>query len=178
MALKPTIYKFEINLSDMDRHVYDTLNLTVAQHPSESVERMMARVLAYCLNACPELEFTRGVSATDEPDLWAHSLSGELLLWIDVGEPSADRLKKASRSGANAKVYSINTKSDVWWRQVKHDDLSISFYRLKWPELVALAKVTSRTMSLSISISDNSLFVSADETGLTVDVETLKEFEA
>jgi uncharacterized protein YaeQ len=178
MALKPTIYKFEINLSDMDRHVYDTLNLTVAQHPSESVERMMARVLAYCLNACPELEFTRGVSPTDEPDLWAHSLSGELLLWIDVGEPSADRLKKASRSGANAKVYSINTKSDVWWRQVKHDDLSISFYRLKWPELVALAKVTSRTMSLSISISDNSLFVSADETGLTVDVETLKEFEA
>ena len=178
MALKPTIYKFEINLSDMDRHVYDTLNLTVAQHPSESVERMMARVLAYCLNVSPELEFTRGVSATDEPDLWAHSLSGELLLWIDVGEPSADRLKKASRSGANAKVYSINTKSDVWWRQVKHDDLSISFYRLKWPELVALAKVTSRTMSLSISISDNSLFVSADETGLTVDVETLKEFEA
>ena len=127
MALKPTIYKFEINLSDMDRHVYDTLNLTVAQHPSESVERMMARVLAYCLNVSPELEFTRGVSATDEPDLWAHSLSGELLLWIDVGEPSADRLKKASRSGANAKVYSINTKSDVWWRQVKHDDLSIVF---------------------------------------------------
>ena len=93
MALKPTIYKMTIDLSDLERSKYQTLNLTVAQHPSESVERMMARVLAYCIDAHEQLEFTKGISATDEPDLWQHTLDGQLCLWIEIGEPSFDRIK-------------------------------------------------------------------------------------
>lgn len=69
MALKPTIYKFRIALTDMNRDHYDTLNLTVALHPSETEERMMARVLAYCLNAHPQLQFTKGISTANEPDI-------------------------------------------------------------------------------------------------------------
>ena len=98
VALKPTIYKFGISLSDLNRGHYETLNLTIAQHPSETVERMMVRVLAYCINANETLEFTKGVSAVDEPDLWHHTLDGQLSSWIDVGEPSVDRIKKATRS--------------------------------------------------------------------------------
>jgi uncharacterized protein YaeQ len=78
MALKPTIYKFCISLSDIDRNYYDTLNLTVARHPSETPERMMARVLAFCLNADEVLTFTKGLSEPDVPDIWAHTLDGEL----------------------------------------------------------------------------------------------------
>ena len=138
----------------------------------------MARVLVYCLNARPELEFTRGVSATDEPDLWAHSLSGELELWIDVGEPSLDRLKKASRSDGQVKVYSINTKSDVWWSQLNQEGLNVDFYRISWADLVALAEITTRTFSFSASISENSIYLSTDESNFTLDVETLKESQA
>ena len=69
MAIKPTIYKFRISLSDLNRNYYDTLNLTIALHPSETLERMMARVIAFCLNATENLTFTKGLSDIDEPDI-------------------------------------------------------------------------------------------------------------
>ena len=94
MSLKPTIYKMTIDLCDLERSKYETLNLTVAQHPSESVERMMVRVLAYCIDAHEQLTFTKGISAPDEPDLWQHTLDGQICLWVEVGEPSFDRIKK------------------------------------------------------------------------------------
>jgi len=94
MALKPTIYKLKITLADTDRDYYDTLTLTVAQHPSETLERMMARVLAFCLNAQEYLVFTKGLCAVEEPDIWARTLDDRLSLWIDVGEPTVDRIKK------------------------------------------------------------------------------------
>ena len=80
MALKPTIYKSRISLSDIDRHYYAALNLTLAQHPSETLERMMVRVLAYCINAQEQLAFTRGLCAVDEPDIWARTLDNQIAL--------------------------------------------------------------------------------------------------
>ena len=80
MAIKPTIYKFNIQLSDMDRAVYDDFNLTVAQHPSETLVRMCARVLGFCINSAVSLEFTKGVSAVDEPDLWLKEMNDEISL--------------------------------------------------------------------------------------------------
>ena len=73
MALKPTIYKFKIALTDLNRNYYDTLNLTIAQHPSETLERMMVRMLAFCINAQESLSLTKGLSTVEEPDLWAHT---------------------------------------------------------------------------------------------------------
>ena len=84
MALKPTIYKAQVELADSDRNCFDSLSLTIAQHPSETVERLAARLLAYCLNASRGVEFTRGLSTTEEPDIWRHSDSGELDLWIEI----------------------------------------------------------------------------------------------
>ena len=108
MALKPTIYKFGITLANIDENHYDTLNLTIARHPSESNERMMARVLAFCMNAQEGLSFTKGLSAVEEPDIWARTLDGRIALWIDMGEPTADRIKKAARLCPEVKVYSFN----------------------------------------------------------------------
>ena len=175
MALKPTIYKFEINLSDLDRGVYDQLNLTVAQHPSESVERMMARILAFCCNAGPGVQFTKGVSATDEPDIWQHDLSGQLQLWIDIGEPSFDRIKKSARQSGQLKIYSINTKSDIWWSKTedKVRTLPIEVFQLQWTELVALAKLVDRTNLLHITIADNECFVSSSSGDAALTLKTL-----
>ena len=96
MALKSTIYKFELAVSDLDRNYYDTLSLTVAQHPSESVERMMVRLLAYCLNAGEGIEFSKGLSDAYEPDLWSRAPDRRILLWVDVGEPATERIRKAA----------------------------------------------------------------------------------
>lgn len=161
MALKPTIYKFCISLSDTDRNYYDTLNLTVARHPSENLERMMARVLAYCLNADEALAFTKGLSEPDVPDIWAHTLDGQLSVWIDVGEPAVDRIKKATRLAKTVKVYSFNSKSSVWWTQTKdkYFELPASIYRFDPVGMKTLAGLAQRTMDCSITISGESAFV-------------------
>jgi len=119
VALKPTIYKLNISLSDLNRNYYDTLNLTIAQHPSETVERMMARVVAYCINAHEYLLFTKGLSDVDEPDIWLRTLDDQISLWIEVGEPSVTRIKKASRLSKATMVYCFNSKADVWWKQAE-----------------------------------------------------------
>ena len=163
VALKPTIYKIKISLSDIDGNHYDSLDLTIAQHPSESCERMMARVLAFCMNARENVSFTKGLSAVEEPDIWARTLDGRLDLWIDMGEPAFDRIKKASRLSPVVKVYSFNLKSDSWWakEQVKFKDLKVSVFQFNWKNIQALADLVKRTMDLSITISDNIVYISA-----------------
>ena len=161
MALKPTIYKFNVALSDLNRNYYDTLHLTVAQHPSENSERMMTRVLAFCLNAQENLTFTKGLSAIEEPDLWVRSLDDQLLLWVDIGEPAVDRIKKASRQARATKVYSFNSKSDVWWEQNKHklQRLNVSIYQFQWQDIQSLASLVERTMDCSVTITGNSAYI-------------------
>ena len=176
MAIKPTILKMTIDLSDLEHGKYQTLNLTVAQHPSETVERMMVRVLAYCIDAHEQLEFTKGISATDEPDLWQHTLDGQLCLWVEVGEPSFDRIKKSVRASKNVKVYSLNTKSHVWWGKLekKLTNLNLWVYRLQWTDVQALAALVQRTMSFSITINGNSAYIAAELGQVEIGWEVLK----
>ncbi|MBL8500829.1 MAG: YaeQ family protein [Nitrosomonas sp.] len=164
MALKPIIYKFKIALTDLNRPYYDTLNLTVAQHPSETLERMMARMLAFCLNAQESLTFTKGLSSAEESDLRAHTPDGRIALWIDIGEPAPERIKKATRIAQNVKVYSFNSKSDVWWmqEQAKFNPLNAAVFRFQWPDIQALAKLVQRTMDISVTVSEQSAYVAAE----------------
>lgn len=164
MALKPTIYKCNISVSDLNRDYYETLQLTVAQHPSETVERMMARVLVYCINADEHLAFTKGLSSVDEPDLWLKSLDGQIALWVDMGEPDAERVKKATRLSREVKVYSFNSKSDVWWSQGKDKfaALDASFFQLQWEEIKVLATLVTRTMDMSVTITGDSAYIAME----------------
>jgi len=176
VALKPTIFKFKISLSDLNRNYYDTLNLTVAQHPSETAERMMVRVLAFCLNAEEHLTFTQGLSAIDEPDIWRHTLDGQLALWIDVGEPAADRIKKATRLAQTVKVYSFNTKSNTWWTQVDthFKKLAVAVVQFDWGQIEALALLLQRTMDLSITITGDSAYIAAESGECEVEWQVLQ----
>lgn len=164
MALKPTIFKMNINLSDLNSDRYETINLTVAQHPSETSERMMARVLAYCLNTQEFLSFTKGLSVADDADIWAKNFADEFLLWVDVGEPAFDRIKKACRQAKETKIYSFNNKSDVWWQQSKANlsQLPVDVYQFEYTQIQALANLVQRTMTLSITVSGDTLYVAAD----------------
>lgn len=181
MAIKPTIYKFRISLSDLNQNYYDTLNLTIALHPSETLERMMARVLAYCLNAYmnsqEHLSFTRGLCDVDEPDIWLRSLDDQVLLWIDIGEPSTDRIKKATHIAEEVKIYSFNSKSGAWWEQEKNKlaRLKTSIYQFQWENIQSLARLVERTMDISVTLTANSVYVAAPSGECEVICNTLKE---
>lgn len=177
MALKPTIYKLQVSLSDLNRDVYDSFNLTLARHPSETMERMMVRVLGFCLNSGDQLVFCKGLSDTEEPDLWSHSLDGNLQLWIDVGEPSSERIKKSSRIAQNAKIYCFNSKAPTWWQQnrTQLEELPVDVYLFNWQQVQALAKICDRGMELSITVSGDSLFVASEQGECELFVESLQD---
>lgn len=165
MALRPTIYKLRIQLSDLNRDHYDSLNLTVAQHPSESLERMVARTLAYCINAQEHLAFTKGLSQADEPEIWVRAMDDAIALWIDVGEPEFDRIKKATRVASEVKVYSFNSKSDVWWSQVqsKFAQLNARVFQFERADMETLAGWVQRTMDWSVTITGDSAYVATEQ---------------
>lgn len=183
MALKPTIFKIRIALSDLNRDYYDSLNLTLAQHPSETVERMMVRVLAFCLNANEandtqeQLVFTKGLSSIDEPDIWLKTLDNQIKTWIEVGEPASERIKKATRLSEKVKIYCFNSKADVWWSQSqkKMNLLPVSVYSFDWESVVSLTKFVNRTMDISINISDDSVYVAAEQGECELKLTTLKQ---
>ncbi len=160
----------------MNRDYYDSINLTVALHPSEKLERMMARVIAFCLNAEETLTFTKGLSEIDEPDIWIKSYDDQVQLWIDMGEPSPERIKKSSRQAELVKVYSFNSKSDTWWQQTKNKINTISnvsYYQLDWISIQQLATFAARSMDWSISISEDTVYISAGDQACEVVVNKL-----
>ncbi|EAW41438.1 hypothetical protein MGP2080_01901 [marine gamma proteobacterium HTCC2080] len=116
MAIKSSIYKAKLNVTDMDRHVYQEYPLTIACHPSETEARMMLRVVAFALHAHERLEFGRGISTDNEPDLWQKSLSDDIELWIDLGTPDESRIRKASGRAHRVVLYVYGDRSvPVWW---------------------------------------------------------------
>lgn len=164
MALRPVIYKLHLNLSDLNRHVYQDFQLTIALHPSETHERMVARILAFALNADEQLVFTKGLSTVEEPDLWQKSLDGQTQLWIELGEPAVDRVKKASRIANRVKVYSFNSKSDVWWQQdaAKFKTLDADYIQFDSKQVQSLTAHIERTMKWYITVSENSASVNTE----------------
>ena len=164
MAIKPTIYKLDIALSDMEREHYDRLNLTIALHPSETLERMMVRVLAFCLNAQENLSFAKGLSTAEEPDIWGKTLDDQIELWIEIGEPSVERIKKATHIAKNVRIYCFNHKSDTWFAQArtKLEGMKAEIFQFQWAQIQNLAGLAERTMKLSVTVSGNSAFVATN----------------
>ena len=166
MAQKATIYKVELSVADMDRHYYETHNLTVAKHPSETDERLMVRLLAFALNAHEKLEFTRGLSSDDEPDIWQKTLSGELELWVTLGLPTEKIIRQSCGKANEVIVYCYGGRTaETWWEKVKNsttrfDNLQvINFSEMDTNEL---GRQVSRSMKLQVNIQDGDVMVSVD----------------
>lgn len=158
MASKATIYKAELQISDMDRHYYATHVLTLAQHPSETDERLMVRLLAFALHARERLEFGRGVSSDDEPDLWLRSLSGEIELWIDLGQPDEARIRRACGRARQVAIVTYSGRgADLWWEKTapalaRLDQLSV--VDLPYAAVQELGRMAERNMTLQCLIQD------------------------
>lgn len=168
MALQATVYHLRIDLSDVDRGVYEALDLRVARHPSESMPFMLTRVLAYALLYEEGIAFGKGLSTTEEPALWIRDLQGTVQAWIEVGTPSADRLHKASKATPRVVVFTHNDprllRDEAETRAI-HKAEQIEVYAVDPSFLDQLATLTDRNARWALLRNDNVLFVTiGDET--------------
>jgi uncharacterized protein YaeQ len=175
LALTATIYNFAIQLSNVDRGVYESVALKVARHPSEAEEHLVARVLAYCLEFTEGLAFSRGLSDPDEPALAVRDLTGELRVWIDVGAPDAARLHKAAKAAPRVAVYTH--KAAALLRQLAgeriHRAETLELYAFDRDLIAGLVARLERRMSFDLSVTDAHLFVSMEGATFSGDLERL-----
>lgn len=161
MALSATIHKAELSISDMDRQYYATHALTLARHPSETEQRLMARLLAFVLYADERLQFGRGLSDEDEPALWRRDYSEAIELWIDVGEPDEVRIRKACGKAQQVVVLNYGGRSaDLWWAKVgralqRYRNLTV--LAIDEADMLELAARCERGMRLQCLIQDGEL---------------------
>jgi len=170
MALTATIYNFDIELSDTDRHVYETLALRVARHPSESEEYLVARLIAYLLEYREGIEFSRGVSTPDDPTIAVRDLTGALTTWIDIGTPDAGRLHKASKLAARVAVYTHKDPAQFLKQlagKTIHNAEALELYGIDRTLISALVARLDRRVAFSVSVSDRELYVSIGSDQLT-----------
>lgn len=177
MALKATIYKAELNIADVDRHFYTDLNLTIARHPSETDERMMARVLAMALYAEQNPVFTKGLFDVDEPELWARDLTDAITLWIDLGQPDETRLKKACARAARVVALCYGGGCERWWTSIadklaRLDNLEVR--QLSAASSAALGALAQRGMKLQVMIQDGDITVHGETGEAKIELATLK----
>lgn len=173
MAANSTTYKVELSISDMDRNYYATHTLTLAQHPSETDERLMVRLLAFVLYADERLAFGKGISNDDEPDLWRKDRTGEILEWIELGQPDEQRIRKACGRARQVVVVNYGGRAaDIWWEKNKaqlqrQDNLSV--VNIVSAEIAALAALSERNMRLQFMIQDGQVQLFGGDSAFTID---------
>lgn len=176
MALKATVFKANLQIADMERHYYQDHALTIAQHPSETDERMMVRLLAFALHAGEYLEFGQGMTDDDEADIWRRDLTGAIELWIDVGMPDERLIRKACGRANQVIVYCYGGRTaEMWFEQNKslfQRQKNLQIINLPVESTTALADLTQRTMSLQCTIQDGQVWISDGEASVQVERES------
>ncbi|MCB1910167.1 MAG: YaeQ family protein [Rhodocyclaceae bacterium] len=167
MALKSTVYKASLQVSDMDRQYYAEHPLTIARHPSETSERMMVRLLAFALHADPRLSFGRGLSTDDEAALWLRDYDGSIALWIEVGLPDERILRKACSRAERVVLLAYGGRAlEPWWQASEQalkrlDKLGI--LAISSEDSAAMCDLASRSMQLQASIQDGTVWLSGGD---------------
>lgn len=177
MALKSTVHKANLQITDMDRRYFKAHDITLAQHPSETEARMMVRVLAYILHAHERLQFGKGLS-DDDPALFQKSLTDEYDVWIDVGQPDENRIRKACNSAKKVFVYSYGGRpADIWWNQISNALNrfgNLTVINISEKSTLGLAAICDRSMQLYCTIQDGQAWVATREKTLQIDLDVRK----
>ena len=176
MALKATIFKAALQIADMDRGYYADHALTIARHPSETDERMMLRVLAFALHAGPGLEFGKGLSTDDEPDLWQRDLTGRIRLWIDVGLPDEKLVRRGCGRSDEVVIYAYGRGAELWWERSRGAlERARNLRVLSVPAAAsqALARLAQRAMQLQCTVQDGHVWLSDNDGAVEVTLTTV-----
>jgi uncharacterized protein YaeQ len=165
MALTATIYNFTIDLSDVDRGVYEKLTLKVAQHPSETNEYLVARVIAYALEYTEGIAFSAGIAEPEHPAIAIRDLTGTLKVWIDIGSPDANRLHKASKAAPRVVVYT-HKEPRLIIKQLAGERIhrveALELYAIDRDLIAGLVEKLERRMKFDLSVTDHHLFITID----------------
>ena len=170
MATKATIYKALLNIANMDKNYYNEHNLTLALHPSETEIRLMARIIAFILNANDDLVFCKGISEDDEPDLWEKQLDGSIKLWIDLGQPDEKRIKKACGRSEKVIIYTYQENmSSAWLKQIEKSIIRFKNLTIIHIDLDEdIEQLTQRSMCLQCNISDEELTLITNDKSIII----------
>jgi uncharacterized protein YaeQ len=176
MAIKATIHKANIQLSDLDRQVYADHALTIARHPSETDERMLIRLLAFTLSAPVNsdhgsLELAKDMWDPDEPALWRKDLTGQIAYWIEVGQPDDKRLMRASSIAERVSVYSFSSSTPIWWEEIRTRITrarNLSVWQIPSEQSRTLAELAQRSMDLQVTVQDGTVWVGEGERSVEV----------
>jgi len=178
LALKSTIFKADVSVADISRGYYRDHVLRLAQHPSETHERMMVRLLAFALFADDALEFGRGISTEDEPDLWRRDATGSIEQWIEVGLPAERELRKACGRAREVHVLAYGGRAvELWWQDVR-DKLdrqpTLAVREVPMDASLALAELVDRSMRLQVTIQEDHVLVADGARSVAVDLRERK----
>jgi uncharacterized protein YaeQ len=176
MALPSTIYRASVQLSDLDRQVYEQLQTTIAKHPSETEERLVARLLAYALCFEEELVFSKGVGSGDEPDLWSKGADGRVRLWIEVGLPDPDRLAKSCRHVERAVLFACGQAQTRWLTQHQSklaSSQNLTIIGIDFNFLGKLVENLQRAITWSLTVTEGALYLTVGEETLETSLQHL-----
>jgi uncharacterized protein YaeQ len=165
MALPPTMYTFEVEVSDVDRGVYETLAFRVPRHPSETEEYLVTRVLAYCLEYAEGISFSNGLAEPEEPTLAVRDLTGALHVWVDIGTPDAARMHKASKAAARVVVYTHKDPAKLlrqWAGERIHRAAELELYSVDRTLLAEFVARLKRRMTFALSVTGGHLYLTID----------------
>jgi uncharacterized protein YaeQ len=181
MAPKSTMFKVSLSVADITRNYYEDHTLTIARHPSETDLRMMIRVIAFALNAHEHMMCGKGLSSTEEPDLWQKDLTGAISHWIDLGQPAEKRIRQACGKSDKVSIYTYQKGAAIpWFEDVK--SRIERFEHLRVVHLVVVdeslvERLLERTMRLNCTIEDDQVMLADDTTNMVVDIKVAKDFQ-
>jgi uncharacterized protein YaeQ len=179
MASNATIFKAMLQIADMDRNYYQDHALTLARHPSETDERMMVRLLAFVRHAHEALVFGRGISSEDEPDLWQKDLTGNVDLWIEVGQPDEKEIRRACGRAKQVCIYNYGGRgAGLWWTQNREKldrAENLAVMNLPLDASRALARLAQRSMQLQCTIQEGQIWLGDGNDVVHVELVVLKE---
>lgn len=176
MALKATIYKADLQLSDIDRGFYGDFPITIARHPSETDERLMIRLLVFALNVPDDgdhgpLELAKDLWEIDEPSLWQKDFTGRIIHWIEVGQPDEKRLLRVCARVDRVSVYSFSSSTPIWWSGLEPKltrARNLSVWQIPSEQSEALAVLAKRSMQLNVTVQDGGIWVSDEAHSIEV----------
>lgn len=182
MALKATIYKAQIQFSDLDHNIYSEHSATIARHPSETDERLLIRLLAFALHATVDrdegpLEFAKDMWEPDEPSLWQKDATGRVTHWIDLGQPDEKRMLRASARVDRLTVYTYQSNALAWWKDLEGRLTrlrNLTVWHIPAEQTQRLAALVQRTMTLQVTVQDGSLWVGDDHQSVEITLQRLR----
>jgi len=178
MAISATIYKVNLNISNFNTHYYEDFNLTMAMHPSENESRMMYRLLAFIYSAHEKLELTKGLSDSDMPEIWQKDYTGDIVHWIDLGQPDEKRIRQACGKSQNVSIFTYHErKGQDWFDKIKGqliNNSKLKIYHLKIIENGPIEKMVEKSMRLSCTIEDNIMHLGNDHERVGIEVISMK----